>query len=133
MEVEVLPAQELKPLPAPEELTFSRHFTDHMLTWEWSASNGWQKPKVGPYGSLSLDPAACVLHYGFQAFEGLKAYKDTQGAVRLFRPDKNIRRLNESATRLGLPAVDVDGMVELLKIFAQIEARWIMPYVLASV
>ena len=59
---------------------------DHMLSVEWTASDGWLQPRITPYQNLSLDPATCVLHYAFTCFEGTKAYKDKNGDIRLFRP-----------------------------------------------
>ena len=78
-------------------------FLDHMLTCEWDAESGWGKPKIVPYQNLSLDPATCVLHYAFTCFEGLKAYRDSKGQIRLFRPDKNAERFNKSSARIALP------------------------------
>lgn len=108
-----------------EELLFGHTFTDHMLSLEWTAKHGWHPPRITPYQNLSLDPATCVLHYAFEAFEGMKAYKDRQGNVRLFRPDKNMARLNRSGARIALPMFDGEKMLELLKKFCQIEERFI--------
>src|SRR6266699_1232151 len=95
----------------PEDLVFGRSFTgrplgaigthwltaglaDHMVTIEWNKTDGWLAPRITPYRNLSLDPATCVFHYAFECFEGMKAYKDKNGNIRLFRPDKNMARLN---------------------------------------
>ena len=86
-----------------------------MLTAEWTAKTGWNAPKISPYQNLSLDPATCVFHYAFECFEGLKAYKDTSGGVRLFRPDKNAERFNKSAARIALPTFDEQELVKLIK------------------
>ncbi|PNS19715.1 branched-chain amino acid aminotransferase [Sphaceloma murrayae] len=108
-----------------EELVFGRHFTDHMLTIEWTASEGWMDPRITPYQNFSLDPATCVFHYAFTCFEGLKAYKDKQGNVRLFRPDKNMARVNRSAARIALPNFEGDKMIELLKKFVKQDERFV--------
>ena len=100
-------------------------FTDHMLWIEWTAAEGWLPPKIVPYQNLSLDPATCVLHYAFQAFDSMKADKDKHGDARLFRPDKNMERLTKSAARIALPKFDCEKMVELLKGFAKMEERFI--------
>ncbi|KAB8437357.1 hypothetical protein FH972_025037 [Carpinus fangiana] len=113
-----------EPRPA-NELIFGRNFTDHMLSIEWTASDGWLPPRITPYQNLSLDPATCVLHYAFEAFEGMKAYKDSTGALRLFRPDKNMARLNRSAARIALPAFDGAQFIELIKRFVALDARFI--------
>lgn len=108
-----------------EELVFGRTFTDHMMSLEWTAAEGWLPPRITPYQNLSLDPATCVLHYAFEAFEGMKAYKDKEGHVRLFRPDKNMARMNKSVARIALPTFDGEAVIELLKRFVRMEERFI--------
>jgi branched-chain amino acid aminotransferase len=90
--------------PAP---TFGTRFSDHMLDVNWTSEEGWQAPKIVPYGDISVSPAAQVLHYAVECFEGMKAYKDAKGNIRFFRPDCNIERLNNSLTRLFMPTVRV--------------------------
>ncbi|KAK5120487.1 hypothetical protein LTR85_006142 [Meristemomyces frigidus] len=114
-----------KDLIPHDQLIFGRTFTDHMLSLEWTAGEGWLAPHITPYQNLSLDPATCVLHYAFEAFEGMKAYKDKSGQVRLFRPDKNMARLNKSSARIALPTFDGDTFIELLKEFCRVEERFI--------
>ncbi|RDW66220.1 putative branched-chain-amino-acid transaminase [Coleophoma cylindrospora] len=112
-------------LVPPSELVFGRTFTDHMLSIEWTASEGWHAPRITPYQNLSLDPASCVFHYAFECFEGMKAYKDSKGQVRLFRPDKNMERMNKSTSRIALPTFDRASMIDLLSKFAALEERFI--------
>lgn len=81
-------------LPPAESLVFGQTFTDHMLQCKWSAARGWEPPVIKPYGDLSISPAASVLHYSTTLFEGMKAYKDRNGCARLFRPDMNMKRMN---------------------------------------
>lgn len=114
-----------KEITPHSELVFGRAFTDHMLSLEWTASDGWLSPRITPYQNLSLDPATCVLHYAFEAFEGMKAYKDKAGNVRLFRPDKNMARLNKSVARIALPTFNGEAVIELLKKFVKLEERFI--------
>ncbi|KAL9029534.1 MAG: hypothetical protein Q9196_002231 [Gyalolechia fulgens] len=114
-----------KALVPPEELVFGRTFTDHMLSVEWTASQGWLPPRITPYQNLSLDPATCVFHYAFEAFEGMKAYKTTDNELRLFRPDRNMHRLNRSAQRIALPAFDGKAFTDLLSRFVKLEERFI--------
>ncbi|KAL8697166.1 MAG: hypothetical protein Q9201_007275, partial [Fulgogasparrea decipioides] len=115
-----------KSLVPPEELVFGRTFTDHMLSVEWTASSGWLPPRITPYQNLSLDPATCVFHYAFEAFEGLKAYKNpSNNTLSLFRPDRNMRRLNRSAERIALPTFSADAFIELVKKFTKMEERFI--------
>jgi branched-chain amino acid aminotransferase len=96
-----------------------------MLSLEWTASKGWLPPRITPYQNLSLDPASCVFHYGFECFEGMKAYKDNNGQVRLFRPNKNMERMNKSSARIALPTFENDSMIQLISKFAAMESRFI--------
>ena len=96
-----------------------------MLSIEWTASSGWLTPRITPYQNLSLDPATCVFHYAFECFEGMKAYKNNEGAVRLFRPEKNAARLNHSSARIALPSVETQPFIELIAKFAEMEQRFI--------
>ncbi|KAH8666345.1 branched-chain-amino-acid aminotransferase [Xylariales sp. PMI_506] len=109
----------------PKTLVFGREFTDHMLTVEWTEADGWLAPQITPYQNLSLDPATCVFHYAFECFEGMKAYKDKDGNVRLFRPDKNMARLNKSSSRIALPTFSPTGLIDLIAKFAKLEERFI--------
>lgn len=110
---------------ANEKLVFGKFFTDHMLEIDWDAQSGWQAPQIRPHGPLTLDPAASALHYGLQAFEGMKAYIDDNGKTRLFRPDMNMKRLNNSAKRLGFPAVDGNEFMECIKKLVLLDKSWI--------
>lgn len=93
-----------KEIPNSADLVFGHSFTDHMLCIPWQHETGWGAPKIQPYGPLALDPSSTVLHYACTLFEGMKAYRDAKsGDVRLFRPDKNMERMNNSAARLAFP------------------------------
>ncbi|KAL1983581.1 hypothetical protein VTN96DRAFT_10241 [Rasamsonia emersonii] len=114
-----------KELIPPEQLVFGKTFTDHMLTIEWTATDGWQAPRITPYQNLSLDPATCVFHYAFECFEGMKAYKDKNGRIRLFRPNKNMERLNKTSARIALPTVDGEAFTKLIAEFVKVDSRFI--------
>ncbi|EOA82240.1 branched-chain-amino-acid transaminase bat2 [Exserohilum turcicum] len=114
-----------KDLLPPEELVFGRNFSDHMLSLEWTATQGWLPARITPYQNLSLDPATCVFHYAFECFEGMKAYKDKNGSIRLFRPDKNMARLNKSSARIALPTFDPDALTELIGKFVKEDERFV--------
>ncbi|KAJ3219242.1 branched-chain-amino-acid aminotransferase [Clydaea vesicula] len=116
---------ELKKKPLNKDLLFGHSFTDHMLTVEWTATKGWEAPKILPYGKLSLDPSAVVFHYAIECFEGMKAYIDKQGKIRLFRPDMNMNRLASSCKRLTLPAFDRKQFLECVKELLKIDKSWI--------
>ena len=96
-----------------------------MLSIEWTASQGWLAPRITPYQNLSLDPATCVFHYAFECFEGMKAYKCADGSLRLFRPDKNMRRINKSAARIALPTFDGDALISLIGTMCRLDQRFI--------
>ncbi|AXA95649.1 branched-chain amino acid aminotransferase [Microbacterium sp. PM5] len=104
---------------------FGTTFTDHMVDICWSVRGGWHRPRVQPYGPLSLDPAAAVLHYGQEIFEGIKAYRHADGSVWTFRPDQNGRRLQRSARRLALPELPVEYFIESLKALIAVDGAWV--------
>ncbi|KAJ1919157.1 branched-chain-amino-acid transaminase bat2 [Tieghemiomyces parasiticus] len=118
-------APTLKKLQRNEELVFGESFTDHMLAVEWHKGQGWLAPEIRPHGPLMLDPSAVVFHYAFECFEGLKAYKDKEGRIRLFRPDMNMKRMNSSAQRIALPHFDGEQYIECIKELLRQEQRWI--------
>src|SRR5688572_17934964 len=103
---------------------FGKVFTDHMVTIEWSEGRGWHDATLGPRGPLTLDPAAAVLHYAQEIFEGLKAYRLADGALALFRPDENARRFNESARRLAMPEMPEEAFVEAVRQLALADRDW---------
>ena len=96
-----------------------------MLTVEWTKTDGWCTPRILPYQNLNLDPATCVFHYAFECFEGMKAYKDKNGKIRLFRPNKNMERLNKSSARIALPTIDGDALTKLISEFVKVDSRFI--------
>jgi branched-chain amino acid aminotransferase len=107
-----------------ENVPFGRHFTDHMLVADYE--NGeWQTPEILPYQPLQLDPSLAVLHYGQAIFEGIKAYKDTQGQGQIFRPYDNFKRFNQSAERMQMPQVPEEIFIEGLKKLIAIDSKWI--------
>ncbi|UYN82485.1 MAG: branched-chain amino acid aminotransferase [Microcella sp.] len=104
---------------------FGKHFTDHMVDICWSERGGWHRPRVQPYGPISLDPAASVLHYGQEIFEGLKAYRHADGTIWSFRPDANARRMQRSAKRLALPELPEQYFIESLRQLIAVDADWV--------
>ena len=104
---------------------FGKHFTDHMVTIDWSVEAGWHDARVTPYGPLMLDPASSVLHYGQEIFEGLKAYRHADGSIWTFRPEKNAQRLQRSAHRLALPELSVEDFVESIKQMIAVDGSWV--------
>ncbi|OQV18715.1 Branched-chain-amino-acid aminotransferase [Hypsibius exemplaris] len=106
-DLELHSSKKLQKKPDFGKLIFGRHFSDHMLDVAWSESHGWGVPRIGPIRNIELHPAAKVLHYALELFEGMKAYYGDDGKVRLFRPDQNMERMQTSAKRTSLP--DFDG------------------------
>lgn len=115
-----------KAKPADESrLGFGKIFTDHMFLMNYDEGQGWHDARIVPYGPIALDPAAMCLHYGQEVFEGMKAYKTAQGKTLLFRPEKNMARLNVSNERLCIPPIDEAFCVEAIKKLVKIEEDWI--------
>lgn len=125
-EITIERAATLKAKPADSsKLGFGNIFTDHMFLMNYDEGEGWHNPRIVPYGPLSLDPAAMCLHYGQEVFEGMKAYRTPDGQVVLFRPDKNMARLNLSNDRLCIPPIDEPFAVEAVKKLVEIDQDWI--------
>lgn len=101
--MQITRTQKPKPLVPLKDLVFGKTFSDHMLMIPHDTQIGWHAPRIQPYAPLELDPSATVFHYGMECFEGMKAYKDRQGQIRLFRPDMNMKRFYRSCERLTLP------------------------------
>ena len=114
-----------KPRPDESDLGFGRFFSDHMFVMDWEVSRGWFDPRIVPYGPFSLDPAAGVLHYGQAMFEGLKAFKRTDGTHALFRPQRHAERMAHGAPRLCMPAPDGELFIEGAKALVRADRDWV--------
>ena len=113
-----------KPLDQTK-LGFGKYFTDHMFIMNYDEGEGWHDPRIVPYAPIELDPSAMCLHYGQEVFEGMKAYKAADGRVLLFRPERNMARLNSSNDRLCIPAIDEAFGVEAIKTLVKVDEDWI--------
>ncbi len=107
-----------------DNLVFGKIFTDHMFICHYKDSN-WQTPVIKPYQAITLDPSTSVLHYGQAVFEGMKAFKDDQEKIWLFRPDENYKRINRSAHRLQIPEFPEKYFFEGIKNLVKIDQAWI--------
>ena len=107
-----------------DTLAFGKNFTDHMFICQYKGGK-WQNPEIKPYAPITLDPSASVLHYGQAIFEGMKAYKDENNEVFLFRPDQNIKRFNKSSDRMAIPEFPEDLFLEGLNQLLRLDADWI--------
>ncbi|MCG8502527.1 MAG: branched-chain amino acid aminotransferase [Firmicutes bacterium] len=114
-----------KQKPDQNNLGFGQNFTDHMFIMDYTQGKGWHDPRIVPYAPLTLDPATMVLHYGQAIFEGMKAYKAKDGRVLLFRPEKNMHRINVSNDRMCIPPIDVQFKLEAIKTLVNVEKDWI--------
>jgi branched-chain amino acid aminotransferase len=123
--IRIVKAATHKPKPKDSELGFGNIFTDHMFVADFQEEKGWYDPRVEPYGPLSLDPAAAVLHYAQAIFDGLKAFRGVDGKVRLFRPQKHVERLNNSARQMCIPPLDPDLALRSLVTLVGIERDWV--------
>ena len=104
---------------------FGRLFTDHMITLRWSAEHGWHDGRLEPYGPLTLDPATSVLHYAQEFFEGLKAYRQENGSITMFRPEANAARFNTSARRMAMPELPGETFLRALELLVTQDRDWV--------
>ncbi|MBR2180595.1 MAG: branched chain amino acid aminotransferase, partial [Oscillospiraceae bacterium] len=107
------------------KLAFGKVFTDHMFIMNYTEGRGWHDGRIEPYRKLELDPSAMVFHYGQEMFEGLKAYKGKDGKTRLFRPEMNAKRTNDTNKRLCIPELPVELFVEACKAVVKVDEDWI--------
>jgi len=125
MNISITKTTNPKQKPVQNDLGFGQYFTDHMFIMDYTEGKGWHDPRIVPYAPLELDPSCMVLHYGQAIFEGLKAYKTSKGEILLFRPEKNMERVNSSNDRLVIPRIDVDFGVKAIKELVKVDMDWI--------
>lgn len=117
---------QLKAKPEVSDLQFGHVFTDHMMKVFYHRQlGGWQKPEIIPFENISLHPAAKVLHYAVELFEGMKAYRGVDGKIRIFRPDLNMHRMNLSAQTSGLPTFDGLELAKCINRLVRIDQEWV--------
>ncbi|UOQ44963.1 branched-chain amino acid aminotransferase [Halobacillus salinarum] len=114
-----------KPKPQTDQIAFGRTFTDHMFMMDYDTGKGWHDPRIVPYEPVTLDPASMIFHYGQTVFEGLKAYRTADDRILLFRPEKNLQRLNQSSDRLSIPPIDEEEVMGYLKELVKLEREWV--------
>lgn len=108
----------------PQDFSFGNTFIDHMIICEYE-NGAWGDVKLMPYGPLPFSPAMMGVNYGQACFEGMKAYKDKDGQVFLFRPEKNLERINKSAKRLAMPEITEEMFIDGLKALIDMDRAWI--------
>jgi len=126
---DVVPAAASTPVERREEILanpgFGQFFTDHMVKAVWTPELGWHDAVVTGYGPFLIDPASAVLHYAQEIFEGLKAYRRTDGSIWTFRADANARRLNRSAKRLALPELPEETFRAAIDALVSVDRDWV--------
>ncbi|MEM7666183.1 MAG: branched-chain amino acid aminotransferase [Pseudomonadota bacterium] len=124
------------PSPTPDEAReaaiadpgFGTVFTDHMVTIDYDdAKGGWHSARIGPREAIPLDPAASVLHYAQEIFEGMKAFTHVDGGLSLFRPEANAARFNDSARRMAMPEIPEELFLDAVKLAVKTDAKWMPP------
>ncbi len=107
------------------KLGFGKIFTDHMFVMNYDEGEGWHNPRIVPYGPIEMEPAAMCLHYGQSVFEGMKAYRTADDKILLFRPDKNMARLNVSNERLCIPLIDEEFGKYAIEKLVSVDRDWV--------
>lgn len=124
-EIKITKTTNPKQKPPMDSLVFGKYFSDHMFTMNYSENKDWHDARIEPYADFTLSPATMALHYGQAIFEGMKAYYAEDGRTLLFRPDKNVARLNMSCERLCIPPLNTELALDAIKELVSMEKSWI--------
>ncbi len=114
-----------RPRPDQNKLGFGKYFSDHMFLMDYNEDRGWHDPRIVPYAPFVLEPSAMVFHYAQEIFEGLKAYRRSDGGIQLFRPWANIKRMNDSCERMCIPPLDAELFLEAIDALVRLDEGWI--------
>ncbi|MFV0395351.1 MAG: branched-chain amino acid aminotransferase [Coprobacillaceae bacterium] len=125
MDIRIEKAKTLKEKPDATDLSFGKYFTDHMFMMEYDEGQGWHDARIVPYAPIAMDPAAMVLHYAQETFEGLKAYRNNKGNILLFRPEMNARRMIKSNERICMAKLPEEMFVEAVEELVKFEQDWV--------
>ena len=126
MEIKFIKRDVLKEKPKDEsKLGFGKFMTDYMFVMDWDKEQGWHDARIEPNAPIPLDPACVTLHYAQETFEGLKAYRTSEGKIQLFRPEMNAKRMINSNARLCMPEFPVDMFVDAVKAIVKCEEDWV--------
>lgn len=125
MEIQFQERTTLKQKPDSNNLGFGNEFTDYMFIMNYEEGKDWFDPRIVPYEKIQLDPSAMVFHYAQADFEGMKAYRAPDGNINLFRPEMNMKRLNESNERLCIPKFDEQFVLGAIEQLVGVEKDWI--------
>ncbi|OEU50888.1 MAG: branched-chain amino acid aminotransferase [Desulfobacterales bacterium C00003060] len=125
MDLKIIKTKMPKELPDDSTLGFGQMFTDHMFNMDYSPDKGWYDARIEPYAPIMMDPSTMVLHYGQTIFEGLKAYRTSDEKIQLFRPERNMARLNRSAGFVCIPEIDEAFVLHALKKLVAVDKEWV--------
>ncbi len=125
MQINITKTNTPKQKPDENNLGFGSIYTDHMFIMPYDEGKGWHSPQIVPYAPFSIDPAAMVLHYAQECFEGMKAYRTADGSVQLFRPQRNAERMARTHERMCIPRIDEEMFVEAVKKLVDVERAWV--------
>lgn len=126
MEISITKTTNPKAKPMDQtKLGFGHYYTDHMFIMNYDEGQGWHDARIVPYAPFEIDPASMVLHYAQEIFEGLKAYRTADGSIQLFRPEKNMARMNVSCDRLCIPKIDEEFAIEAIKTLVKVDEDWV--------
>ncbi|MFG6352405.1 MAG: branched-chain amino acid aminotransferase, partial [Oscillospiraceae bacterium] len=125
LDIKITRTTDPKPLPDPDKLVFGKTFTNHMFLMDYNAGQGWHDPRVVPYGPLPFHLSCMVFHYAQEIFEGMKAYRTSDGKVQLFRPYENARRMNSSCRRMCIPEIPEEDFVQAVKAVVSADRAWV--------
>ncbi|MEL7624903.1 MAG: branched-chain amino acid aminotransferase [Clostridiales bacterium] len=125
MDIRVIENINPKAKPDESNLGFGEYFTDHMFIMDYATGKGWHDARIVPYGPVSMDPSAMVLHYAVEIFEGMKAYTCSDGKVRMFRPYANAQRMNRSGQRFCMPVIPEEDFVEAICRLIKQDQSWV--------
>ena len=107
------------------KMLFGKDYSDYQAHATWTAEEGWHNKVIEPYGPFEMEPAAAVMHYGQEIFEGLKAYRHEDGSIWTFRPTYNAARLNHSARRLAIPALSHEDFMASIVGLVRADSQWV--------
>lgn len=107
-----------------DNIPFGKVYSDHMFIADYEDGQ-WSDLRIVPYANLSMAPASSVIHYGQSVFEGLKAYKNSEGQAVVFRPEANAKRLNKSAERMCIPEVPEELFIQAMTELLNLDKNWI--------
>lgn len=125
MEIRIEKTTAPKAKPDWKNLGFGHIFTDHMFIMDYDEGQGWHDARIVPYQPIVLDPSALVFHYAQECFEGLKAYRLSDGSVQLFRPDKNAERMQSTHERLCISEIPVADFIDAVKALVSVDKDWV--------